>query len=271
MSFSLFGCNNSNTASEKESIADSTNESFAEDIANKTETENNDENVKSTISNNTSKGDITIPDLPDNFVECTKYIGQNISTLDINIDQWDFNAYMQDVGKSSLYGNAGTVAMQLGWDDETITNIVLRLDDGEYIQGDEYADISSKLEEIFGESTPVSDGITNYQGKNDYAFRLLRNGAGIAWNIENQEQFNKSNPKNTNNNSDTKETITEEAKRSPEIGMSADEVKQSTWGEPSDINKTTTKYGVREQWVYRSSVKNKYIYFEDGLVTAIQE
>ena len=34
---------------------------------------------------------------------------------------------------------------------------------------------------------------------------------------------------------------------------------------------TASKYGVREQWVYRSSVKDKYIYFEDGLVTAIQE
>ena len=53
--------------------------------------------------------------------------------------------------------------------------------------------------------------------------------------------------------------------------MTADEVKNSTWGEPSDINKTTTKYGVREQWVYRSSSKTKYIYFEDGIVTTIQE
>jgi hypothetical protein len=53
--------------------------------------------------------------------------------------------------------------------------------------------------------------------------------------------------------------------------MTAAEVKNSTWGDPSDINKTTTKYGVREQWVYRSSSKTKYIYLEDGLVTAIQE
>ena len=60
-------------------------------------------------------------------------------------------------------------------------------------------------------------------------------------------------------------------KEDPTIGMTPEEVKNSTWGDPSDINKTITKYGVREQWVYRSSVKNKYIYFEDGLVTAIQE
>lgn len=53
--------------------------------------------------------------------------------------------------------------------------------------------------------------------------------------------------------------------------MTADEVKNSTWGEPSDINKTTTKYGIREQWVYKYSTKNKYIYLDDGIVTAIQE
>lgn len=54
----------------------------------------------------------------------------------------------------------------------------------------------------------------------------------------------------------------------PEIGMTAEEVKYSTWGKPTKINKTTTKYGVHEQWVYSSG---KYIYFDDGVVTSIQE
>ena len=54
----------------------------------------------------------------------------------------------------------------------------------------------------------------------------------------------------------------------PSIGMTADEVKESTWGEPIKINKTTTEYGVDEQWVYDDY---KYIYLEDGIVTAIQE
>lgn len=56
--------------------------------------------------------------------------------------------------------------------------------------------------------------------------------------------------------------------KAPEIGMTADEVRNSTWGEPKEINKTTTKYGVREQWVYSS---RRYIYLEDGIVVAIQE
>lgn len=58
------------------------------------------------------------------------------------------------------------------------------------------------------------------------------------------------------------------APKEPEIGMTTEEVKNSTWGKPTKINKTTTKYGVHEQWVYSSG---KYIYFDDGFVTSIQE
>lgn len=56
--------------------------------------------------------------------------------------------------------------------------------------------------------------------------------------------------------------------KDPEIGMTADEVRNSTWGEPKKINKTTTKYGIHEQWVYSAE---RYIYLDDGIVTSIQE
>ena len=54
----------------------------------------------------------------------------------------------------------------------------------------------------------------------------------------------------------------------PSIGMTKEEVLNSTWGSPEDINRTTTAYGVREQWVYSDY---RYVYFENGVVTAIQE
>ena len=54
----------------------------------------------------------------------------------------------------------------------------------------------------------------------------------------------------------------------PRIGMTKTEVKNSTWGSPEKINKTTTSYGVHEQWCYSNY---KYIYFENGVVTSIQE
>lgn len=59
-----------------------------------------------------------------------------------------------------------------------------------------------------------------------------------------------------------------EQKPEPSIGMTASEVRSSSWGSPNDINKTTTAYGVNEQWVYGGG---RYIYFEDGIVSAIQE
>lgn len=54
----------------------------------------------------------------------------------------------------------------------------------------------------------------------------------------------------------------------PQIGMTKDDVLLTKWGKPEDINRTTTRYSVSEQWVYSGY---RYIYFEDGIVTAIQE
>lgn len=56
--------------------------------------------------------------------------------------------------------------------------------------------------------------------------------------------------------------------REPAIGMTQSEVRNSTWGSPQDINRTTTVYGVREQWCYSGY---RYIYFDDGIVTSIQD
>lgn len=50
------------------------------------------------------------------------------------------------------------------------------------------------------------------------------------------------------------------------IGMSAKAAKLS-WGTPLDINRTITKYGTHEQWVYGGG---NNLYFEDGILTTIQ-
>ncbi|NMM64361.1 zinc-ribbon domain-containing protein [Clostridium sp. P21] len=63
-------------------------------------------------------------------------------------------------------------------------------------------------------------------------------------------------------------TVNTSNKKEPRIGMTADEVRKSTWGNPSHVNKTTTASGTSEQWVYSN---NKYIYLENGVVTSIQE
>lgn len=50
------------------------------------------------------------------------------------------------------------------------------------------------------------------------------------------------------------------------IGMTANELKISQ-GEPQDINRTITKYGTDEQWIYG----DRYVYLENGIVTTIQD
>ena len=50
------------------------------------------------------------------------------------------------------------------------------------------------------------------------------------------------------------------------IGMTKEMCKDS-WGKPNSINSTTSAYGTREQWVY---VGGNYLYFENGILTTIQ-
>lgn len=62
----------------------------------------------------------------------------------------------------------------------------------------------------------------------------------------------------------------EKARRKKEgvsIGMTQEEVLESSWGKPEHINKTTTAYETWEQWVYPGY---NYLYFDDGILTAIQ-
>ncbi|MEN8424045.1 hypothetical protein ABFO63_10370 [Acinetobacter junii] len=59
---------------------------------------------------------------------------------------------------------------------------------------------------------------------------------------------------------------------SPKIGMTTNQARDSKWGDPDKINKTTTAKGMNEQWVYRRSHQgSKYLYFENGILTAIQD
>lgn len=50
------------------------------------------------------------------------------------------------------------------------------------------------------------------------------------------------------------------------IGMTMRQVRDCGWGRPDDVNRTSTARYVHEQWVYPSS----YLYFENGILTAIQ-
>lgn len=51
------------------------------------------------------------------------------------------------------------------------------------------------------------------------------------------------------------------------IGMSQQDVLDSSWGRPEKINRSTNSYGTREQWVYGGG---NYLYFQDGVLTSFQ-
>jgi len=51
-----------------------------------------------------------------------------------------------------------------------------------------------------------------------------------------------------------------------QIGMTMQDVKDSSWGRPRKANRTIMAYGVREQWVYDGG----YLYFEGDILTSIQ-
>lgn len=49
------------------------------------------------------------------------------------------------------------------------------------------------------------------------------------------------------------------------VGMTKEQARAS-WGEAYKVNKTITRWGVHEQWVYGSS----YLYFDNDILTSIQ-
>lgn len=51
------------------------------------------------------------------------------------------------------------------------------------------------------------------------------------------------------------------------IGMSEQEVLDSSWGRPERVSRTTNARGTRGQWVYGGG---NYLYFQDGVLTSIQ-
>ena len=68
---------------------------------------------------------------------------------------------------------------------------------------------------------------------------------------------------------DIKRDAEKEANRTPpRIGMTEDDLGESSWGQPEDVNTTTTAYGSHTQYCYSG---NKYVYVEDGVVTTIQD
>lgn len=223
-----------------------------------------DETVESTgIASELPESEVVV-DIPEDFLDFQNYIGKDISLfgMEEGLDKY------YDIGTSSLYGYSGSVRLDVGWDSRTI--IYARLDFDKPLEKAEENEVSDKLEKLFGEAireNPRYGNWTNYTGLTEYDIRLDNDFADIEWNEENRAVYENGNP----NTEEEEPPKIQNTQTPPAIGMTAAQVRASTWGEPSDINRTTTRYGVSEQWVYRTSSGTKYVYLDDGIVTAIQE
>jgi hypothetical protein len=68
--------------------------------------------------------------------------------------------------------------------------------------------------------------------------------------------------------SDEKKRIkAERRKYGVSIGMTMEEVQDSSWGKPQSINRSIYANTTREQWVYGG---RNYLYFDNGVLTSIQ-
>jgi hypothetical protein len=63
-----------------------------------------------------------------------------------------------------------------------------------------------------------------------------------------------------------REEAAQKRKQGVRIGMSKQDVLDSSWGRPNKINRSTYSWGVKEQWVYDGG----YLYFDDDELTGIQ-
>jgi hypothetical protein len=60
------------------------------------------------------------------------------------------------------------------------------------------------------------------------------------------------------------------ASGNPKIGMTQLDA-YLAWCGPWTFHKTETARGVHEQWVYEESPPHRYLYFDDGYLTGIQD
>lgn len=60
------------------------------------------------------------------------------------------------------------------------------------------------------------------------------------------------------------------AKHQIYVGMTAEQVRLA-WGKPYKINSTIMGHGTHEQWVMHDSIGSDLVYFEDGIMTSLQQ
>lgn len=244
------------------------------------------EMTESEISETTedSKEDI-IQKTKDSLKVYTDYIG--IETENGNLAVTD--EFLENVESVFIMGRTGSVNHGMTGSSDTQIRI-MEWNDSVTSTEDEFENFIVLLNEYWGENGLIG----NYDNMSDetYVWKDYEHSSWVAcwfkdgliriqWEYDEEipsskevEELNElmqpidGSEDSSIDNSIIEKVLEDNQRIPPQIGMTTEEVRQSTWGEPSDINKTTYAWGTKEQWCYSGY---RYIYFEDGIVTAIQE
>ena len=142
------------------------------------------------------------------------------------------------------------------------------------------AKVVFESDSILDDETFNSIEITCYSGRDPMAYQI------VGYFADEYDAIPETDKKNgwpavreyfrDGNSADTQKVERDEAekdygetpkKEDPAIGMTKEEVLDSSWGSPDDKNIDEYEWGTEEQWVYEN---RGYIYFENGIVDAIQ-
>ena len=215
ISLGLFGCNN--TTTEETHYKDTT-----ESIADSGVAENSTEALSSEKEQPTEK-DYSIPE---EFVDYKKFIGEDISVLNIDTSSWNTDDYTHNLWRGSFYGHYGMITVRLGWDNKTIIEFFLQLDDTDKLSESDRENLNDTLQDTFGSTVEENNISYSYSGKGEYEFQFPKllaqtSVCTISWNTDNMIAYMNSKPKAEEKQQETTPII---EKKAPAIGMTADEV-----------------------------------------------
>ena len=109
---------------------------------------------------------------------------------------------------------------------------------------------------VLADSVMKAEAKTVTLGKYDWVTAKMPDGSMIRASIR----------KVAGNRGPVFDTPNESKKLGVDIGMTADDVRKSSWGKPQKINSTITANGRHEQWVYGGG----NLYLDNGVLTSIQ-
>lgn len=101
----------------------------------------------------------------------------------------------------------------------------------------------------------------------DYKESAKKAAAEVDSRIQLNEKGKKLKAKHSDWSNDVCNTIAEKNIR---IGMTREQVTVA-WEKPYKVNTTTGAYGEHEQWVMRESSNSDYLYFDNGVLSSIQQ